>query len=425
MTAEASQQTRRLGAAIAALMVAIIVLATCTPLPEQAAESAATALFCLPCGEYGGVDVVLNVLLFIPLGFGLRLAGLRTGRAVLAGFALSLTVETLQFAAIPGRDASLSDLLTNTLGTAVGALGATRLLSLLRPGVALARRLTLAGAAGHALVVLATSWLLQPYAPFPRYWSQWAHHYPNRPPFPGTVQRVAVSGTELPDGPVTDAPSFARALSSSALRLEVDGHAGGWTPAPAPVALVSNGEGIIVLELNQAGGSLIFSPYTRSARFGLHRPSVRLLHALGAEDRGPVSIVGERQGNVLQLTRAAGDTVRSRYALGPNLAWSFFLGFALSTDGVAPWLSALTLLMLVVPIGFWSGVADAGRGVRWTAVAAASVALAQLLAPQLVGGMPASGSEVALALVGVAAGRMLARVAAVRMAAVADFSPRN
>jgi len=72
-------------------------------------------------------DIAINVLLYMPLGAAASLAWLpRFPRAAAAaatafGFALSLSMELLQNY-VPGRVASLSDLATNTLGAAAGAL---------------------------------------------------------------------------------------------------------------------------------------------------------------------------------------------------------------------------------------------------------------------------------------------------------------
>jgi len=72
-------------------------------------------------------DVILNLGGFIPLGFFLRAylpaAGNRTWPAlatILLGAAASLTVEALQ-SYLPTRDSSMTDVLTNTLGTCMGA----------------------------------------------------------------------------------------------------------------------------------------------------------------------------------------------------------------------------------------------------------------------------------------------------------------
>lgn len=71
-------------------------------------------------------SAAINVGGFVPLGFllyGYLFLGLRQGRAalitILAGGLLSLTVEILQ-SFLPTRDSGMSDIVTNTLGTALG-----------------------------------------------------------------------------------------------------------------------------------------------------------------------------------------------------------------------------------------------------------------------------------------------------------------
>jgi len=81
----------------------------------------------------------LNIVAFIPLGFFLR-AYFKTGKSirrpvltsVIAGLLVSLTIEILQ-AYIPMRNSGMTDLITNTLGTGIGAslYGLSRMQNLL------------------------------------------------------------------------------------------------------------------------------------------------------------------------------------------------------------------------------------------------------------------------------------------------------
>lgn len=72
-------------------------------------------------------SAVINVAGFVPLGFflyGYLFLGLRTRRAalitILVGALLSLNVEILQ-SFLPTRDSGMTDIITNSLGTALGA----------------------------------------------------------------------------------------------------------------------------------------------------------------------------------------------------------------------------------------------------------------------------------------------------------------
>jgi len=73
-------------------------------------------------------DVGINIVGFIPFGFywaayvsTLRSARNVTAATILLGFLISLLIEVLQ-AYLPTRDSGMNDLITNTLGTSVGAL---------------------------------------------------------------------------------------------------------------------------------------------------------------------------------------------------------------------------------------------------------------------------------------------------------------
>jgi glycopeptide antibiotics resistance protein len=61
------------------------------------------------------------VLLFVPLGLGLRLAGLGVATVTVLGFAVSLLIEVTQAYVLTGRVANVFDLATNTLGAALAA----------------------------------------------------------------------------------------------------------------------------------------------------------------------------------------------------------------------------------------------------------------------------------------------------------------
>jgi VanZ family protein len=116
-------------------------------------------------------DMLNNLVLYLPLGFALsawlaaRLGRLGClGLAIVAGFALSLSMELLQ-ASIPVRVSSLRDLALNTAGSALGALGGWAWLLLgarMVPGSATAVRMRGLAFAVIVLWLLARLWPLWP-----------------------------------------------------------------------------------------------------------------------------------------------------------------------------------------------------------------------------------------------------------------------
>ena len=74
----------------------------------------------IPLQDIWEVHSLLNVLLFVPLGFFLPMLWQRWSlkQAALEGFFLSLTIELLQIFTFRATD--INDLITNTLGTILG-----------------------------------------------------------------------------------------------------------------------------------------------------------------------------------------------------------------------------------------------------------------------------------------------------------------
>ena len=127
-----------------AIATIAIALATLTPADQMGSTSGP---LCIVCGEVGGVDAVLNVLLFVPYGMALGLMGVPWRRAILVVVASTVAIETLQFSAIAGRDSSLGDVLTNSLGGALGYWLGVNFERIVRPEARFARALAIAWAA--------------------------------------------------------------------------------------------------------------------------------------------------------------------------------------------------------------------------------------------------------------------------------------
>lgn len=75
----------------------------------------------LPWATYPRIEFTANVLLFVPFGMLVTVL-VRQWQLVLAvGFAASLMIEFVQEVALPGRTASILDVLANTIGIGIGA----------------------------------------------------------------------------------------------------------------------------------------------------------------------------------------------------------------------------------------------------------------------------------------------------------------
>src|SRR2546430_5704779 len=106
-------RTRFLAAALLPILVA-----TLWPVPGHEPEG---FISCIACGEHATSDVLLNIILFVPLGAAVALHVRSLSRCALSAALLSATIELAQLY-IPGRDSSLGDVLSNTLGGTLGAL---------------------------------------------------------------------------------------------------------------------------------------------------------------------------------------------------------------------------------------------------------------------------------------------------------------
>lgn len=114
----------RLSRAVVGYLTLMIVIVTLAPFQFAAASGHGFEFAWQPR------DLVLNVVLFVPIGFTFQLGRARDtaaawGRAAVFGGAISLLIELAQFFE-PGRFPSVADIATNTVGAALGALVAAR-----------------------------------------------------------------------------------------------------------------------------------------------------------------------------------------------------------------------------------------------------------------------------------------------------------
>ena len=406
---------RHLGYRLAAAGLLFIGLLTLFPHPSEAARAAATPLTCLVCGDLGGVDFFLNILLFIPLGIGLGLAGFSWRRAILLAGLLSFGIELLQMKVIAGRDASLSDILTNTTGGGIGALLGGYWRRIVHPPPVPARLLALAYALSLTGICAGTAWALGPTWPVGAPWyGQWAPDLGGSfDPFLGKLLTLEAGGEPLLPGRAIDEPRLEDAVAanpSMAFRAVLG-------PQPtrlAPVGAIYDGWQRQVLLIGQDQQDLAFRLRMRASILKLRAPGINLHNGLAGQPGDTVEAQGELRSGVFELSSRIGGELRTReLPVSASWGWSLVAPWSSGFGEEVRWLTAVWIVGLVALLAYWSVLAGG------TAVSIVPITVAVMLGaiPYAAGFPPAHWSEWMAALIGAALGAFAANAARRHLAA--------
>jgi hypothetical protein len=346
-------------AAVLAAALAIGAL-TLLPHPRQAGFADLTPWTCLVCGELGGVDVVLNLLLFLPLGAALHRAGLRPLHAAGAGALFSLAIELLQAFVVPGRDASISDFVTNTIGAALGAQLSQAWPLLARPSPRAAAWLAGGALAAWAAVLGFSALAFRPAPLPPPLHVEWS---PARPPleqFKGELLAATTAGEPLADGsPPPDRliGDIARRDVTIAARIVAGPRSDGLTP----ILDVTDEAGRPTIGISRDGDDLIFSIRTIANSLRLRGGTVRLVRAFPDAAGAQLSVAAGLQESRLWVEVTGERAMRAETGLGADQGWRLVAPF---TGWAGPKLAALLTAIWVagplVPILYWLGRSRAG-----------------------------------------------------------------
>lgn len=398
--------------------MAVLAIAALTLTPGGGGDAQTETALCLVCGTYGGVDVVLNVLLFVPFGVGLRVLGLRPLHAMLVGLAATLAIELLQTWVVPGRDASLGDIVTNGLGTAIGVAVGGAWRTLLFPARRAARTLMGAWGALALLSLLASAMLLRPAATRGIYYGQWAPELGHFDTFRGRLLHAAINGDTFPRWMSRYPERIAAGMDRRRLHVTALVVPGAPTSRIAPIVSIFDDIEEELLVLGQEGRDLVFRFRTRVRGLRLRNPGVRLVGAFPAAGAaaGPADtlrvsamIEGTR---VRLLARGPSGTATHETTIPHAGWWSFAAPFEPIVDTAFIWLSAAWLALCAAPFGYWSVRAEnRGRALVPTVGTAAVVGLSLVaglvIAPLVVGAATATWHIWVGALAGTLLGRLL------------------
>ena len=395
--------------------VSLLAIAFLTLRPTEQVPT--VPVFCLACGPLGGVDLVLNVILFVPLGIGLLW---RTGsaRAVFViGLVIPIAIELLQFRVISGRDASLGDVVANFVGTALGAWIATHLSSWWRLVERPAARAGIRYSLFASATLLYLALLLQPGRSFDPYAVQWARvlHYTDA--FTGTLNWAVLNSKSLKPAqllrPIISSDSELTRLTAS---IGVSGPIRP-TRRRAEILRIGNQQSEAML-LGQRDSTILFRAFTRAERLRLRSPLIALPLATpvrgsaNGEETGELVISARSTPRAIELSAAGrGVDVGVSVPRTIGLTWSLFAPWEVALEPRWWPANAAWLALIVLPASFLTTRARRGAHVGYAGSAAILIILVSFAVIPLATGMSQTTPlEWGGVFAGIVAGIWLARL---------------
>lgn len=335
----------RFGALLAALL--IIAWISLPPGSDAVPTDAPVAFF----GERAGADALLNFAFYVPLGLALGWLPVRVWAGLLAGVMVTLTMETLQLG-IPGRFASLSDLVANTLGTAAGIALMRAYPAWVVPRPVVASRLSLAASVAFAGVCFLTAYLMTPAFPRGVYVGQWTPDLGQyEEPYGGIVHSVRIGEHMLPSTTVAESEAV-RALLLTEEPLVIAATAGPPPASLSPLFRLVRRRRTPILSVGVDRSDLVLDVRLRASEWRLARPSLYAPDLMsGVQPWSDVRVQVWKAGSSMCV---AADS-RTDCTLTPTLGsgWRLLLDPAPDSPRTMGLLSFAWLLLLALPTGLW------------------------------------------------------------------------
>jgi hypothetical protein len=403
-----SRRQRHLGYGMAAFWLLVIAAVTLVPAPDEVARAASTPVYCLLCGDLGSVDFLLNTLLFVPLGIALVVAGFSWRRAVALCAVATFIIELLQMQVIVGRDASLGDIVANTLGGGLGALFVYRWSDLALPTALRARRLALAYAVVLLWIWSGTAWALGPALPQAvRWYGAWAPEFANFERFSGTPLMVTAGEEPLLPGPALDQQRIEDALSAHPV-ISFRAVLGKPPQDLAPIGAIVDAWHRDVMLIGQDHQDLEFSLRMRASILRLRNPAAVLRGGLAGQPGDTVEAEGALRDGAFELATRDGRRVASlRLPLSASWGWSLVTPWEAGYGNEIYLLTALWIAGLIGVLAYWTVWAGGPSFV----LLPVTILLMLGAVPYAAGFPPAHWSEWAAAIAGTLLGSMAARAA--------------
>ena len=271
---------------------------------------------------------------------------------------ISTTIELAQFFVISGRDSTVGDVFTNTVGGAIGFAAARSSVTLqLSPGIA--KKLTLSWAALWLALQVISCLGLSLSLPDTRYYGQIARALGNFTLFQGRVLAADIGGVAIPNGAIPDSRQLRRHL--------IDGNAvnttavlAGNPSGVAAIVRVADERQREILLVGQRGDGFAFGLHLGAAMLRLRSPLFLLQGAfppsLSTIPRGDtVRLYGRFSAGEIRMRAetSVGATERS-FPITASLGWTLWLPFQWLIEG-SPFergVSWMWMACLMIPLGY-------------------------------------------------------------------------
>lgn len=328
---------RRWSSPLLVLMLLGIGILTLSPQPDPGFGG--TGFRCLLCGSRGVADLLLNVALFMPFGW---ILGARGARPIIGlGIALAIAggIECLQLV-IPGREATIRDVLANGIGGGIGAMlfahgrnwivnrGPARLAA----SVALVILIGAVGIVGPAL---------SPRGAPDRIFVGWNPSQDHLERWTGTIERAEIGGKPAVPGGTADGPLINDVLLRGEA-LEIHATAGVPTTRVAGIFTVNDLETNEILIVGVERLDLVVRFRRLASVLRLDSPVLRFRAALAPVRAGEPMRIRVRVSNGRACaTVNASSTCSPPFSVGS--AWTLLAWRDESSTGLIRLLDTLTL----------------------------------------------------------------------------------
>jgi hypothetical protein len=285
-------------------------------------------------------------------------------RAVIASFVLSSLIELAQFLMIPGRNSTIGDVLTNSIGGAIGFAIGRYGFALLRPSPRIASTLSMGWSAVWLAIQTISAFGFSPDIPRSQYYGQIARQLGNFEQFRGRVLRASIADIVVPDTQFNDGPRVRELLLRGATvttTIVPPGSARGI----APILRVADASQREIVLLAQNASGLIFGVRTGAATLRLRPPLFALKGVF------PTELPGESGLSTDTITVSARYSARELWArtqwttsydrripVTASLGWTMLMPFQWFIEGtrVEFVVNTIWLACLLFPIGYWGVV---------------------------------------------------------------------